>query len=65
MSSGCNTCVGAHFKSDGPFWGRAFLEHGADGVNDFLVQPGAAIISLRPSGVSMAPAYDNARAGAP
>jgi hypothetical protein len=31
--------------------GRAFLEHGADGVNEFLVQAGVAtaILSLRAS----------------
>src|SRR6202012_739692 len=32
----------ARLKSGAP-WGRAFLEHGADGVNDFLVQAGAAV----------------------
>jgi hypothetical protein len=26
-----------------PFGGRAFLEHDADGVNDFLVQAGVAM----------------------
>jgi hypothetical protein len=35
MSSGCNARIGAQVKS-GTLWGRAFLEHGADGVNDFL-----------------------------
>jgi hypothetical protein len=26
-----------------PFWGRAFLEHDADGVNGFLVQASVAM----------------------
>jgi hypothetical protein len=33
MSSGCNARIRAQAK-----WGPAFLEHGADGVNGFLVQ---------------------------
>jgi hypothetical protein len=37
MSSGCNARISAQAKSDA-LWGRAFLEHGADGVNGFLVQ---------------------------
>jgi hypothetical protein len=41
MSSVCNARVGAWFKSDA-LWGRAFLEHGADGVNDFLIQAGVS-----------------------
>jgi hypothetical protein len=39
MSSGCVTRVGAQVKSDA-LWGRAFLEHDDDGVNDFLIQAG-------------------------
>ena len=42
MSSGCNARIGAQVKS-GALWGRAFLEHDADGVNDFLVQAGVAM----------------------
>jgi hypothetical protein len=42
MSSVCNARVGAWFKG-GALWGRAFLEHGADGVNDFLIQAGVAM----------------------
>jgi hypothetical protein len=41
MSSGCNARIGARVKS-GTLWGRAFLEHGADGVNDFLDQASVA-----------------------
>jgi sugar/nucleoside kinase (ribokinase family) len=42
MSSSCNARVGAHFKIDAHI-GCAFLEHDADGVNDFLVHSGAAM----------------------
>jgi hypothetical protein len=42
MSSVCNARVSAQAKSDA-HWGRAFLEHGADGVNDFLVQSSVAM----------------------
>src|SRR5580692_10306684 len=31
------------FSKATPIWGRAFLEHDADGVNDFLIQAGAAV----------------------
>ena len=41
MSSGCNARISAQVKSDA-LWGRAFLEHDADGVNDFLVQASVA-----------------------
>ena len=41
MSSGCNARVSARFKSDALF-GRAFLDHEGDGVNDFLVQAALA-----------------------
>jgi hypothetical protein len=41
MSSGCNARIGAQVKSDA-LWGRAFLEHAADGVNDFLDQASVA-----------------------
>jgi hypothetical protein len=37
MSSGCNARIRAQAKSNA-LWGPAFLEHGADGVNGFLVQ---------------------------
>jgi hypothetical protein len=42
MSSGCNGRDGAHFKIDA-LLGCAFLEHDADGVNDFLVHSRAAM----------------------
>jgi hypothetical protein len=50
MSSGCNALVGAHFKIDA-LLGRPFLEHDADGVNDFLVHwaPLGMIMSSRAS----------------
>jgi hypothetical protein len=50
-SSGCNVRISAQAKSDA-LWGRAFLEHGADGVNGFLVQAAprrCRILSSRPS----------------
>ena len=37
MSSGCNARLSAQAKSDA-LWGRAFLDHDADGVNGFLVK---------------------------
>jgi hypothetical protein len=39
MSSHYNARVGAHFKGDA-LSQRVFLEHDADGVNDFLVSAG-------------------------
>jgi hypothetical protein len=42
MSSGCESRVRAQFKSDAP-QGRAFLEQGVDGVNEFLVQAGVTM----------------------
>jgi hypothetical protein len=42
MSSVCNARISAQAKSDAR-WGRAFLEHGADGVNGFLVQASVAM----------------------
>ena len=42
MSSGCNARVSAQVKSDA-LLGRAFLDHDADGVNDFLVQADVAM----------------------
>jgi hypothetical protein len=41
MSSGCNARISAQAKSDA-LWGPAFLEHDADGVNDFLVPASVA-----------------------
>jgi len=41
MSSGCNARVGARVKS-GALRAERSLEHDADGVNDFLVQPSVA-----------------------
>jgi hypothetical protein len=43
MSSGCNARISARVKSEAPFGGRAFLEHDADGGNDFLVQARVAV----------------------
>jgi hypothetical protein len=37
MSSSCNARVSAHFRKRRPYWGALFLEHDADGVNDFHV----------------------------
>ena len=42
MSSHCNAHVGARLKADA-LSQRVFLEHDADGVNDFLVQAGVTI----------------------
>ena len=42
MSSVCNARISAQAKSD-VLWGRAFLEHDADGVNGFLVQASVAM----------------------
>ena len=50
-SSGCNVRISAQAKSD-TLWGRAFLEHCADGVNGFLVRRASRrcrILSSRPS----------------
>jgi hypothetical protein len=44
ISSVCNARISAEVKSDA-LWGRAFLEHGADRVNGFLVQ--AAVIASK------------------
>ena len=41
MSSHYNAPVGAHFKSNA-LSASVFLEHDADGVNDFLVQVSVA-----------------------
>ena len=49
----------ADFKSSA-FQARAFLDHDADGVNDFLVQASVAMRILScERGVSMAPGCDN------
>jgi hypothetical protein len=41
MSSVCNARTSAQAKS-GALWGRAFLDHDADGGNDFLVEASIA-----------------------
>jgi hypothetical protein len=41
MSSVCNARISAQAKSDA-LWGRAFLDHEADGVNGFLVRASIA-----------------------
>ena len=64
MSSGCNARVSAQVKSDA-LEARAFLDHGADGVNGFLVQASVGDAGSSPRAracVSMAPTCDN---GAP